>query len=484
MAVRFLVSVMMVTLCLGGLPALPAGAQPAAPSGPPGAPAPVPPAQAPTLSEIPTIPPIPVAPPRTLSLADAVTAGLQNSFQIRQAALQLTLARAQLREAEGGKQLTLGGQASLTTNSLGGQPLAGSISIGGAPNQPFTTSGLSGSGTPSQLWQFGLTLRYPLYTGGALEAQIEIARANVAIAEAQFTAAAEQVVLAVRQAYYGLEQAQGAVEAAQRAVDAARENARVTDARVRVGTSPQFDLLQAQVQLAQSEQALTRARTGAVQSQQSLAAVLSLPLTTTVAPATPLGLQPPPGDVETLTQQALRNRPEVAQVRASLVAAQAAIDLAASGLKPNIALTGGPQLQTSDLTRGSVNWTAAIVATLAIFDGGVTQARVDEARARLESTRVTEEQTRQQVELDVRNAYLTLGDAADQLRSALTAQTAAREALRIANVRFQAGVGTQLEVVTAVQNSSTADNGVVQAQFQYNLALALLDRATGVQVKL
>jgi outer membrane protein TolC len=88
------------------------------------------------------------------------------------------------------------------------------------------------------------------------------------------------------------------------------------------------------------------------------------------------------------------------------------------------------------------------------------------------------------VELDVRNAYLSLGNAADVLRSALAGQTAARESLRIANVRFQAGVGTQLEVVTAVQNLATADTNVTQAVFQYYVALAQLDRAIGVQVKI
>src|SRR5438874_248746 len=121
--------------------------------------------------------------------------------------------------------------------------------------------------------------------------------------------------------------------------------------------------------------------------------------------------------------------------RAGEVGAQAAIDLAASGLAPNITVQAGPQIQTSDpTTRDAVNLTGTITLTLAILDGGLTQAKVEEARSRLQSAKVTEEQTRQQVELDVRNAYLSLGNAADVLRSALAGQTAAREALRIANV--------------------------------------------------
>jgi outer membrane protein TolC len=456
----------------------PAGARQAPPPGLP---------PAPDLGPIPAVPPVPTQAPRPLSLADAVTTALQNNYQIRQAALGVASARAQLREAEAAKAVTLGGSASFTDSSLccTSAPLTGSISIPGAgiTNQSFTTSGLGGTSATS--WVFGLTLKYPLYTGGALEDQIAIAQASVALAQAQFTTAAQQVVLSVRQAYYGVQAAYATVDAAQRAVSAAQENVRVTQARVQVGSSPQFDLLQAQVQLAQSAQTLTQARTVLSQDQQTLAATLVAPLSSTFQLVALLGLPQVSQNVNALIQQALQNRPEIAAARASETAAQAAIDLAASGLRPNITVQAGPQIQTSDPTsKNTVNFTGSIVLTIAILDGGLTRAKVDAARAQLESAKVGEEQTRQQVELDVRNAYLSLGNAAEVLRFAQTAQASAREALRIANVRFQAGVGTQLEVVTAEQNLATADSNVIQAAFQYFVAVAQLDRAIGVQVKI
>src|SRR5579864_649271 len=445
------------------------------------------PPPAPDLGPIPTVPQVPTQGPRPLSLADAVTTALQNNYQMRQAALGVASARAQLREARAAKAVTLGGSASFTDSSLccTSAPLTGSISIPGAgiTDQAFSATGLGGTAATS--WVFGLTLKYPLYTGGALEDQIAIAQANVALAQAQFTTAAQQVVLSVRQAYYAVQAAYATVDAAQRAVSAAQENVRVTQARVQVGSSPQFDLLQAQVQLAQSAQTLTQARTVLSQDQQTLAATLVAPLSSTFQLVALLGLPQVPQNVTALIQQALQNRPEIVAAQASETAAQAAIDLAASGLRPNISVQAGPQIQTSDPTnKNTVNFTGSIVLTIAILDGGLTRAKVDAARAQLESAKVGEEQTRQQVELDVRNAYLSLGNAAEVLRSAQTAQASAREALRIANVRFQAGVGTQLEVVTAEQNLATADSNVIQAAFQYFVAVAQLDRAIGVQVKI
>lgn len=484
MANRWLALIVALILGVGSALA-PAAAQPPPPA--PGTPAPGTSPSPPPPPSIPAVPAVPVTAPRSLSLPDAITAALQNNFQIRQAALTVAIQRATLRQAEAQKAVTLGGSAGFTYNSVpsGGGPLSGTISIPafGITNSPFTTAGTGASSTTQ--WAFGLTLKYPLYTGNALEDQIAIAQANVAASEAQFASAAEQVVFTVRQAFYLVQASQANVDAAQRAVDASQEDVRVTQAQVQVGTSPQFNLLQAQVQLAQSQQSLTTARTGLLQAHQSLAAALVLPLTTTFDRVAAAPLPEVPQNVASLIQQALQNRPEIAQALASERAAEAAIDLAAAGLRPNVTVSAGPQVQTGDPTnKDVVNFTGTVALTLAILDGGLTQAKIDQARAQLDSAKVTEAQTRQQVELDVRNAYLALGNAAESLRSALAGQTAAREALRIANVRFQAGVGTQLEVVTQIQNLATADNQVIQAELNYFVAVAQLDRAIGVQVKI
>src|SRR5579883_1452984 len=443
------------TLVVLAAPPTLAWSQPA-PGGPPSAPAPPP---------IPPVPPVPeAAPGQPLTLAAAVSTALQQNLQVRTAAVQVALARAQLRQAEAGFQPTVGLQGSYTTqSSSGGSILSGTLTVPGAGivGQPFVAQVPSLGAAPS--WLVRLNVAYPLYTGHALEDQLAIARASVRSAEAAFAAVANQVALSVRQAYYGLELAQGTVGAAQRAVDAAQENVRVTAARVRVGTSPRFDLLQA---------------------QQTLALVLNQPLTTRYQPVTPLGLPAPPPNVDALVRMALQQRPELIQARANVEAAEAAIDLAAAGRRPNITLTGGPTVATSDPTeRLPVSWTGAIQVTLAILDGGLTDAKVEAARQQLAQAQLAEQQLRQTIEQQVRTAYLGLQDAAEELRSARAALESAREALRIANVRFQAGVGTQLEVVTAEQNLASADVGTVQALYAYNLALAQLDQAVGVQVK-
>jgi outer membrane protein TolC len=390
---------------------------------------------------IPAIPPISQPAATPLSLQDAVGIALAQNFQYRQAAIEVAIAQSQVQQALAQERVTVGGVASYTQSSAEPLPLEGTITIPGVGiiNRPFFGLNTIGA-TFTNEYILGLNLRYPLYSGHALEDQVAVAKANLDSARAQLAATAEQTVLSVRQAYYGIQQALGLVVSAQRAVATA---------------------------------------------QQTLASVLALPLSTQsgTAPFSP-HLPPPSGNLDTLVQEALERRPELVAARAAIASAQASIDLAAAGLRPTITITGGPEVVTNDPTSSDeVFWQGMIQLNQAILDGGLTKAKIAQARQQLASARVSEQQELQAVELDVRNAYLSLLNAAGVLRSAITGRASAEESLRVAQVRFRAGVGTQLDVVTAVQNLAAADNSVVQATYAYYLALAQLDRAVGVEVQ-
>ncbi len=472
------------------LPAVPAVAQqqqpaPQQPAPPQSAQQPYAPPAGSGLPEIPAVPAVPtIGTGQSMTMVDAVATALQKNFSIQQGALQVFLDRANLAQAEAGLWPTVDFKGTYTQQSptqvfVTFPPITLPPAVGGGtvaiPQVPVLV-------TPGSLYSFSLGVSYPFYTGNAVQDAIEIARQKLISDQAAFAANAATVVLQTRQAYYNVLAAEGQVAAAQRAVAASEENVRVTQAQVTVGTAPQFNLLQAQVQLASSQLALTQQKAAAVTAQYTLATVLNVPLSTIVTPATPLTLPQPPQDLNALIQTALRQRPELAEARANLAGATAAIDAARAGLRPTLALSGGPTVQTqSPLTNTPVSWQGVLSLTLAVFDGGLTKAKVEAAQVQLRQAQVSEQQTEQAIDSQVRQAYLNLQQAAEQLRAAEAGLVSAREALRIANVRFQAGVGTQLEVVTAIQNLANADSSVVTAQYNYNVALAQIDQAIGVQ---
>jgi outer membrane protein TolC len=328
-----------------------------------------------------------------------------------------------------------------------------------------------------------MTYQVPLYTGGRNEAQIALAQANLKGAEAALERAKQQVVFDVKQSYYQVLLAQAGIDVAQRTTAAAEENLRVARARVAAGASPRFDEVQAEVNLANARQGLIRSRNGLALALHGLNAVMAQPLDTVWQPREAMTMTPLRSDVAGLVQRALENRPELAELRARIVAADAAIALARSGTRPVVVAQGGPTFGNSTGTggasSGAFGWSVTLSATLTLFDGNLTAERVREAEARAQQLRANEALLRQGVELDVRRALINYGSATEELATADKTIEQAQEGFRIANVRFSAGVSTNLEVVQAQAALSQAEANRIQALFNVNLARAQLERAVG-----
>src|SRR5207249_2489663 len=414
--------------------------------------------------------------PTPLSLLEALRLALQQNQQLKVAAFEVAVARAQLAQVRAGGAIQGNVQASYARTQEG---VSTSIPISGGPGGEVITIPASAP----NIYDARLVLQYPLYSGGRVEAQIALGEANLKGAEATFERVRQQIIFTIRQAYYQLLLAQAGLDSANHSVTQAAENLRVARARVASGVSPKFDEVQADVALATARQAQVRARNGLAQGMQALNGLLNLPLQTPLTPTNPFIVSV----VETrLVSQALETRPELAEVRARQAAAQAGIQLAESGARLNLGLSGafdysntsgfgpGPQLSST--------WSVALAATLNVSDGGLTKDRVDEARQRLEQLKAAEAQQRQAIELDIRQSYLNLQSAREELTGADALQAQAAEALRIANVRFAAGVGTSLEVLSAQAAASQAEVAKAQAFFTYNVARAALVRAVGAEV--
>ncbi len=411
--------------------------------------------------------------PTTLTLAQAVTLALQQNQQLRVAAYEVQIARAQLAQARAATAGTLNAQVSYTR--LKDQPPTtftfGATTVTLPPPSPDVYDGR-------------LVLSYPLYTGGRLEAQIALAEASLKGAEATFARVGQQIVFSVRQAYYQHLLAQAGLDVAERAIAQAAESLRVAKARVASGVAPRFDEIQAEVAVATARQGQVRARNALAQAAQGLNALLNLSLDTPLLLKDQFTVEVVRTPMDPLLAAAVRARPELAEVQARQAAAQAGIALVESGAKPTVALSGfGSYGNTaaglSGGSQASANWGITLAVTLNLYDGGLTRERIEEARLRLEQLKALEVQQRQAIELEVRQALLNLQSAGEELAGADALVAQAAEALRIANVRFQSGVGTSLEVVSAQVAASQSEASKAQALFSLNVARAALERAVG-----
>jgi len=432
-------------------------ALPAAAQAPPPTPAPSPPAE------------------RPVTLAQAVTQALQNNLAIRLAAFEVQITRAQLEVAQGAKVGSVRGSVAYTRTNERSTTIV--IPAGTFPGQ-LTPITISIPSSPN-LFTAGITYEYPLYTGGRLEAQIALAAAGVRGAEAALERTKQDVILATKRAYFQLLGAQAGVDAALRSVASAEETLRIAQARVRAGTSPRFDEIQAEVSLAVARQGVVRARNGVAVSMQELAAVMALPVDTPLRPQEAMEVVPVAAPVAGLVARGLAQRPELAENKAQRDAAAAAIELAKAGARPVVGLVGAVSSEGTSLSTITLGWSLMLSASFPIFDGGVTAAKIKEAELRLESLKVVEAQLRQRIELEVRQAAANLSAAAEEVAAAAKTIEQAREALRIAQVRFREGVGTNLEVIAAQASLAQAEAALVQALLAFNTARAQLERAAG-----
>jgi len=420
--------------------------------------------------------------PRPVTMVEALTLAAQKNHGLRVAAVEVKIARAQLAQAEAAKsgQLVLSASYTRVNEREGGTMVIPPGTIPGIIVPIVITL----PAPDPNVYSAALTYQVPLHSGGRIESQIALAQANLRGAEAALERVKHQVVLDVKQAYFQVLLAQAGVEVAARAAAAADENLRVARARVAAGVSPRFDEVQAEVSLANARQGGIRSRNSLALAQQGLSAMMALPLDTVLQPRETMTVTPIRGDAAGLVRRALEGRPELTEHFARVDMALAAIEIARAGGRPFVALSGGPSYGNpggSSVT--TTGWAVTIAATVPLFDGGVTAQRVREAEARVEQLREVEAQIRQGIELEVRRALLNFSSAAEELAAADKAVELAQEGLRIANVRFAAGVSTNLEVVTAQASLSQAEGNRIQALFNVNLARAQIERAVGGAVE-
>ena len=288
----------------------------------------------------------------------------------------------------------------------------------------------------------------------------------------------------VRSGYYGLLRAESLVKVSAAAVAQSEEALRVAESQFKAGTVAQFDVLRAQTQLANNQQSLISARNQVTLSKNAFANSLGVDPGTPVELAAPTEMkekEPLPAlEEEKLIAAALAARPEARQAEISLTKAEKNIRLYGKGLAPSLAAslssTYNPKPAfIGDKTTGSLS----VGLTVPLSDGGSSKAQTEAARSDQRAAQIQREQYHNGIKAEVQQALIAVRDAHERAQTAWGAVAQAREAYRIAQVRFREGVDTQLSVNDAQTSLTQSETNIVNARYDYLTALARLDRALG-----
>ncbi|NJO67247.1 MAG: TolC family protein [Leptolyngbyaceae cyanobacterium RM1_405_57] len=325
-----------------------------------------------------------------------------------------------------------------------------------------------------------LELNYTLFTSGRRPALIEAAEGQVRFQELQVEAQEEQLRLDVINNYYDLQETDEQVRIREAALDQALQSLRDAEALERAGVGTRFDVLQSQVDVANARQQLTQALSQRQIARRQIVQTLSLAQSVEVAAADPVEV----ADLWDLSLEetivlAVRNRAELEQQLVQRGISDAQRRAALSQLGPQVSLFATYDVQDTlnqdETVQDSYQFGARL--NLSLFDGGVARAQANQEEANIAIAETNFAAQRNQVRFDVESAYSNLQANFENIQTASLALEQAREALRLARLRFQAGVGTQTDVLISQTDLTEAEFNRVQAILGYNRSLAELQRS-------
>jgi outer membrane protein len=327
--------------------------------------------------------------------------------------------------------------------------------------------------------------RQLIYDFGKTSALVDEAQAGSRAASGELERVRDQVVQNVRQAYFNLLAARRLVGVADAALARSDLNLRSAQGFFDVGTKPKSDVTRAEVEVANARVDVIRARNLVRLSETTLANALGLEATVPIEIDDILTYEPVTLDPAQLRAEALGNRPELSQAQARLDASRAQLSGARARYLPDLTVNGSVGMVSDELvfssggTSFSDTWSVTGQLTWNLFEGFFTQNRVKETQALVETARANYETVELQVRLEVEQAYITVVEAGERYGATEKAVESAQENLRLAQGRYDAGVGTILELTEAQLSLTNAEADSVRAVTDFRVGLAVLDRVVG-----
>jgi outer membrane protein len=413
------------------------------------------------------MPSAPARSARVLSLNQAVQTALAHQPRLRQA-------QASSRAAEARSDQALAPMLPQLTASASYQRITGSA------RSDQTATGGSGV-TSVNSFNFGVSARQLVYDFGQARGRWRAAQANADVQRQSSEATRLEVTLAVKNSYFQARAQSALVDVARETLANQQHHLAQIEGFVEVGTRPRIDLVQARADRARAELNLVNAENGYAIAKAGLAQAIGAEAAADFEVSDEALPEIPGEDAASaqLLSQALATRPDV-QAAVGTVRAQ---ELSAKALQgaygPTLSVATSLSEGGQELDNMRWNWVAGAELVWPIFQGGVTQAQVAEARANIDVTNAQVSALRQQVLFEVEQARLGIRSAKKAIVTAEQLVENSRERLLLAEGRYQAGTGSIIELGDAQLALTAAQGERVQAEYSLATARAALLNALG-----
>jgi len=353
---------------------------------------------------------------------------------------------------------------------------------------PISLGPITIPGTPLALednYQWRTSVSQPVFTGFALTSAYQLAKLGIDAAELEVAQEHMDLVLRVKEVYFSVLEADRAVEVAEKAVESLREHVKVARNFYDVGMIPVNDLLEAEVELSNAEYDLVRARNAAQVARALFNTVLARPIEMPVFLVDVGDFRPESEDLAEYIAVALEKRPAIELLNVNIARTEQNRRIARSDYYPDVSLQydyikegDEASVHGSEVHEGN-RWQAMGVLSWTFFEWGKTRYAVEEVDSVLRQLIQTLAALKDQVTFEVKQAYLQLLEAEENIPTTVKAVEQAEENLRVSRERYQAQVATSTEVLDAQTLLTRARTNYYRALYSHYLARARLERAIG-----
>jgi len=413
--------------------------------------------------------------PDTFDLATAKAYALENNFEIRRAIEQIEEQEGLIVEvkAQTRPSLTLDADYQRLDEGL--------------------SEVVEGFGTAQDnTWGISLNLRQALYKGGGISAALKAQDLTRESVRLFLESTIMDAMLEVTTRYYATLLARDQIEVEEQNIALLEEALEDARNRLKAGSVSDFEVLRAEVLLANAKPALIRRRSAfrvAIDQLRQSIGYSNYRRDSQNLEKIPeflgeLVYRPVEYGLNASLDAALENRAELKRLQVIQEARDAGLEIARSDYRPSFDLIGSYGKRKSSFSDSfddaPEGWTVGVVASWDIFDGARRKGRVRQAQSQLEQARIDSESLRLAIEVQVRQAMSEFQEAEELVNAADKAVEQAEEALRLADSRYEAGSINQLDVLEARVSLTESRTNRLEANYRHMIAVANVRRAMGL----
>ncbi|OGC85443.1 MAG: hypothetical protein A2W07_04495 [candidate division Zixibacteria bacterium RBG_16_43_9] len=330
-------------------------------------------------------------------------------------------------------------------------------------------------------FDFRLSVQQSIFTWGRLQNSYSISQLNLKLEEENYNKNKQRITFDVTNSFYSILLAWELIRVREEALKNIEEHLKTVELRYKAGQASEFDLLRTKVQLANAKPPLLQARQTYDLALSSFKNILGLPQEAQIELEGELFFKPIEVELEDATQQALLQRPELKSLDFQKRIAQKGLAIAKAGNKPSLIGIANYDYKNPFYSekRWDSDWNFTLSLNFPLFDGFATRSKVNQARSDLKQLDLGEQDLKEGIKLEVKEAVTSLDLAKETILSQQETVNQAKESLRIAKVQYAQGIITSLEEMDAELALTFAQINYLQALADYLRAQAQYNKAVG-----